>query len=98
MTTARQWRQASEAVAQQLLDRGVLECKTYDQWTEGDILNIQGEAGVFNFQSVRLDGEGNPLWANVWGGPKGQEASRSFALDRLEPYKGRIKRRGRKTA
>ena len=88
-------RESIAAIEAQMKARGVIEVNHYLDWVAGDMVSITGEAGVFNFKSVRVDSEGNPKWANVWGGPKDQEALRSFALDRLEPFT-KIKRRGKK--
>ena len=95
MTTPKQWRAAEKAVFAQLTERGVVESDHYEDWKQGDLVSITGEAGVFNFLSVRLDEYGNPRWANVYGGPKGQEMHRSFNLNRLETF-SKIKRRGSK--
>jgi hypothetical protein len=98
MTTARGWERASDAVAEQQRQMGVIEVDHYLEWTRGDHVSIFGEAGVFTFLSVRVDEEGNPKWANVYGGPSKQEMFRSFELDRLEKFVKIKKRRNRKVA
>ena len=95
MTTPKQWRASEAAVREQLAARGVVESDHYLEWTRGDNVSIDGEAGVFTFLSVRLDAEGNPVWANVYGGPTKQEMHRSFSLDRVETLT-KIRRRGRR--
>ena len=88
-------RESTDAVLAQMEARGIIEEDNYCEWNDGDLVSIAREPGVFTFHSVRVDEDGRPLWANVWGGIKGQEASRSFEVDRLETF-GKIKRRGRR--
>ena len=88
-------RESLAAVRAQQAALGVVEVDHYLDWKAGDQVSVVGEAGVFNFMSVRVDADGMPQWVNLWGGPKDQECLRSFALDRLEPFT-KIKRRGRK--
>lgn len=90
-------RESEEAIFEQQRQIGVIEIDHWNEWKRGDTVSVHGEAGVFNFISVRVDAKGNPRWANVWGGPKDQEALRSFDLDRIEVFT-KIKRRGKRTA
>jgi nicotinic acid phosphoribosyltransferase len=85
----------ADAVYEQMRQMGVIEIDHYGEWKKGDTINVDGEAGVFTFLSVRVDAEGNPRWANVWGGPSKQEMMRSFDVDRLESFT-KIKRRGKR--
>lgn len=88
-------RESEEAVSEQQRQMGVIEVDHWLEWVSGDKVSIAGEAGVFNFMSVRLDSDGNPKWVNVWGGPSKQEMLRSFAINRLESFT-KIKRRGKR--
>ena len=92
---ARIERESEEAVLAQLSERGVIEVDHWLDWANGDPISIVGEAGVFTFLSVRVDKDGQPRWANVWGGPAKQEMMRSFPLEKLETFT-KIKRRGKK--
>lgn len=87
MTTAKEWRLAVDAVEAQLEAHGIYNEPFYDTWEKGDVCGIEGEAGIFVFQSVRVNANGDPLHVNVVGGPVwGQKQTRewrSFAVDRL---------------
>ena len=89
-------KESAAAVEEQMRSRGIVEAETYGDLGRGDPLGIVGETGTFKFQSVRLDSDGNPVYVNVYGGPAGSEAFRSFTLTRItaKPRKSRRVRKG----
>jgi hypothetical protein len=87
------WTLYADAVRQQRIDMGIIERAEWGEWKTGDVVGIAREAGHFRFISVRVDTEGNPLHANVYGGIKGSEAFRSFDVDRLQTNAAKRNRR-----
>src|ERR1035437_5526338 len=88
-------RLAEEAVAQQIAERGIVTVGEWGEWKNGEHCGISKEEGHFKFISVRVDPEGNPLHVNVYGGPKGSEAWRSFDVSRLQAKAAKQNRLGR---
>ena len=89
--------ESADAVRAQMRSKGVIEEDSYCEWNAGDICGIIGEGGTFTFLSVRVDADGNALWANVIGGTINgiQETKeyRSFAVDRLTK---KVSKRGKR--
>lgn len=50
--------------------------------TKGTELKIDGERGRFRF--IHVINTGSAEWVDVYGGPKGCDAIRSFRLDRIK--------------
>ena len=51
--------------------------------SKGTELKVSGERGRFRFVAFIKTDKGTE-WIDVWGGPKGAEALRSFRLDRIK--------------
>lgn len=50
--------------------------------SKGTELSIQGERGRYRF--VKHVTNGQAVWIDVWGGPKGREQMRSFRPERVK--------------
>ena len=64
---------SARAVQEQMEERGVIYSPTWGEWSFGDVVGVEGEAGIFTVMGFRNDE------ASLVGGPVyGQEQTREW--------------------